>query len=118
VGINEMLFSILIGWFCIEIISASIKALYHKKRPNGQTYSNIVEKIDAGSFPSIHSARSSFLFLCLFSIYPGNLRFIFLGLFLIVGLSRILLKKHYFNDVIGGYILGIIVFLFWRGIVL
>jgi membrane-associated phospholipid phosphatase len=100
---------VLIGLIMIEAIGALVKVVFHKKRPNKQDHSNILEKIDAGSFPSIHSARALLIGLGVYSLFSSvvMIGFVFL-LVILVGISRIYLNKHYIIDVIGGYIFGFI----------
>jgi len=100
---------ILIGLVLIEAVGALIKVVFHKKRPNKQDHSNILEKIEAGSFPSIHSARGLLIGLGVYSLFSSivMIGFVFL-LVILVGISRIYLNKHYVVDVIGGYIFGFI----------
>ena len=99
---------ILIGLILIHIIGSFIKIIFYKKRPNKQTYSNILEKIDSGSFPSVHSARALLIALILYPFFSNLVLGIIIALVILVGYSRIHLKKHYIIDVIGGYILGLI----------
>ena len=58
---------LLVALLINEIFCSSIKLFFHKKRPDGQTYKGILEKIDAGSFPSIHASRITIVYLFLFS---------------------------------------------------
>ena len=91
------------------LISVIIRLIYFKERPNKQEYSNLFEKIDAGSFPSIHAARASFMFLILNNYFQNILIAIFLLLIaLLVLYSRIYLKKHDIVDVGGGIIIGLV----------
>ncbi len=102
---------IVVGLALNETICSIIKLMWHKTRPNGQKYSNMIEKLDAGSFPSIHSSRIMFLYMNL--ILDSStlaLKLVFAAVILLVGISRVHIKKHYTRDVIGGYIIGFIVF--------
>jgi len=116
-GLDKNLIYILIGLIFIELVSRGIRIFYYKDRPRKEAHNNFLEKLDASSFPSIHSARSSFIFLVLYSLtnYPANLLFILL--FLIVGFTRIMLKKHYLIDVLFGFIIGGITYLIWLAII-
>jgi undecaprenyl-diphosphatase len=75
------------------------------------------------SFPSLHSvvavALYGFLAYFLMSQYKNwktklNILFITVLLILAIGFSRLYLGVHYFSDVIGGYVLGIV--WLWLGI--
>lgn len=108
-------FGVLIsGFFLNEIICSAIKFFWHKPRPNGQTFVNGLEKIEAGSFPSIHASRISFVYLFLAYIHYMSENMLILPIFLIiiliVGYSRIFLKKHFLVDVLAGYFFGTLMF--------
>ncbi len=102
----------LIGLVSLDIAGNLIKLILPKKRPDNEPYSNMIEKLHAGSFPSIHAARAAFLALLLNLYFKG----IWFGVFifiiaLLVGASRKILDRHYFIDIFAGYVLGILVFL-------
>jgi undecaprenyl-diphosphatase len=101
---------IFIGIVVVTIISFIIKALFFKERPTKQKFSTVVERIDASSFPSVHSARITVLVFWLF-MYVNDivLKTLLVIAGLLVAYSRIYLKKHYYSDVIGGIALGIII---------
>lgn len=108
VGIAIKLLYILLGLMLVEIFCWAIKFFYYKKRPQEEVNDNTPERINAGSFPSLHSARSSFVFTCLLFLSDNIiLKILFITLIIIVGLTRISLKKHYLSDVIAGYFIGI-----------
>ena len=102
---------LIIGLFIIYIIAALIRMVYFKERPKKVSYENFLEKIDASSFPSIHAARISFLFIFMITRVLDSYYWVFLGLILTILMlsSRIYLKKHYFIDIIGGTFLGLII---------
>lgn len=91
----------------ILIIGMSIKFLYFKDRPEKQKYTGKLEKMDASSFPSIHSARITALAIILIVYFNKILITLFLLVIaLSVMYSRIYLKKHRYVDLLGGAILG------------
>lgn len=109
---DTLMFSVAI--FFNLLIGSAIKFLFFKERPAPQTYSNRFQKIDASSFPSIHTANGftisffgvalclhmfqyTFVFNKLFRLSLGALWFL---VYITVGLSRIVLKKHYPIDVL------------------
>jgi len=98
-----LLFALLIN----EIFCSLIKILFPKKRPTGQTYKNLIEKIDAGSFPSIHASRITIVYLTLFSNTESlAIKIAFLSVIILVFFSRVKLKKHFWIDVLGGFVIG------------
>jgi len=60
------------------------------------------------SFPSAHSAIALSLALGLSHVFPKG-RFVFLGLALLAGLQRIASHAHWPSDVVGGFLVGLIV---------
>ena len=102
--------NIVVGLAIIEFVGAFIKVVFHKTRPDNQKFSNVFEKIDAGSFPSIHSARVMLLALVIFPFFSSIIAFLLIALFVIlVGISRIVLDKHFFVDVFAGFVFGLLV---------
>jgi len=92
-----------------EIVCSIIKIIFPKKRPDGQLYNNILEKIDAGSFPSLHTSRITITYLSLLFLSEVLiLKIIYTIVILIVAYSRIRLKKHFLTDVVAGLIIGVI----------
>jgi len=107
-GSSKVFYTLLIALFVNEILASLIKIIYPKKRPTRQTYSTFLEKIDAGSFPSIHASRITLAYLTIFSNTNSiGIKIAVISVIVLVILSRILLKKHYWIDVIGGFILGL-----------
>jgi undecaprenyl-diphosphatase len=91
-------------------IIAVIRTIFFRKRPDRQKYSGFFTKIDASSFPSMHSARSATLAIILAMVFPHTtIRILLIIAVLGVAYTRVRLKRHYESDVIGGLILGAIV---------
>ena len=96
----------------IYALTVLIRAVYFKKRPRAEQYRSFMEKIDASSFPSVHAARITVLFLLFSYTYQSYLAVIFGGIVVLaVCYSRIYLKKHYIIDIISGILMGALVFL-------
>ena len=91
----------------VEVVSWSIKLCYKKDRPKPYLRTNMYTHVDANSFPSIHSARisavASYAYYSFFS--PHTLMIAVLAA-LLVGYSRVYLKKHFWEDVLVGFLLG------------
>src|SRR5690554_466296 len=95
-----------------EVIGSLIKIFFHKPRPDGQAYKGILEKIDAGSFPSLHASRITIVYLTLFShVTDIYIKVAFLILMVAVMISRVILKRHFIKDIIGGFVIGML--LWW-----
>ncbi len=106
-----LLSQLTIGIIVTLIVVSGVKLAYFKQRPKKQIYHNFLERIDASSFPSLHAARSLVIALIVANHF-GNLQttIFLIGLAVLVAYSRIYLKKHFWTDVIGGWVLGSIVF--------
>lgn len=100
----KLIFALVLCFF----IAITIRLLYFKKRPSPMKYSNLLEKLDASSFPSLHAMRICTLSVII-SRYYGlfYLYAFFFVLSLIVIISRIYLKKHDIIDVSVGSLIGI-----------
>ena len=95
-----------------EIIGSLIKYFFHKPRPDGQEYKGILEKIDAGSFPSLHASRITIVYLTLFSYVTDiYIQVALLFMMIAVMISRVLLKRHFITDIVGGFVIGAV--LWW-----
>jgi undecaprenyl-diphosphatase len=107
------LWAALIGGFLSnEIICSGIKYFWHKPRPNGQKFDNALDKIDAGSFPSIHAARISFVYSSLAYLHflqsaQWYFAIVAVVVVAVVGYSRVFLRKHFLEDVLAGYGFGL-----------
>lgn len=92
------------------IISLSIRAIYFKDRPKKQKYNNWIDKLDASSFPSMHTMRIAILFV-MFTKFFGryDIGSLFLAMTIIVAISRSVVKKHFWTDIIAGFFFGLII---------
>ena len=109
-GSFSFFWNLIIGFFFTGIVITLVRLLYFKPRPNKQEHKNWIEKIDASSFPSWHSARVMYLAL----VFLGISKIFDAVLLLLAGLvvySRIYLKKHDWMDVIFGIGLGYLSYL-------
>jgi len=108
-GDYSLLLRLLITLVVLYAVTVIIRSLYFKERPEKRKYNNAIGKIDASSFPSLHSARA----LALAVIIGISLQNIILLAFLlfsalVVAATRVLLKKHDIIDILGGAIMGVI----------
>ena len=92
----------------VEVAAAMIKLVYKTDRPSPESKNSWFETYQSGSFPSIHTARITYLaaILAVFGMIPPFLSILLFILTALVGYSRIILKKHYYKDVVGGFALG------------
>ena len=92
-----------------EAFCGILKFIYPKERPVPMPRKTFYQKYEAGSFPSIHSARIAAV-TTFFSLQYPHTATIVVGVLasLIVGYSRVYLRKHYITDVIAGILIGTI----------
>ncbi|MBI5332066.1 MAG: phosphatase PAP2 family protein [Candidatus Aenigmarchaeota archaeon] len=98
------------GLVIAYIITVFFRVFYFKQRPEKQKYKNFIEKIDAGSFPSLHAMRSAILGVVLASYFANVLLTVIFALCIIgVAITRVLLKRHDPVDVSAGMGIGLAV---------
>jgi len=86
-----------------------IKLIYFKERPQKKEYKNFIEKIEASSFPSLHSWRIVMILVFLSYYYKSEYLVILLGIIaILVFFSRKYLKLHFWIDIIFGALFGLI----------
>lgn len=93
------------------ILVLAIKFTIRRSRPEGD-WGGIYRSTDPHSFPSGHAARAAMLaFIAIFIFSPlvGSLLAIWA---ILVGIARVSLGVHYLVDVIGGWLIGIVIAVF------
>jgi membrane-associated phospholipid phosphatase len=115
-----LLFLVWVPHLCVELvvafvglmgISYAIKATWFKPRPDhvvGVEHSNVLEAVDASSFPSAHSARAAALAYLSAHFATGAVGWVLLLGALAVGGSRVALRRHTPVDVAGGFGIGLL----------
>lgn len=107
---TDVLMLTLVSLVLTELIGAAIKLIFPTERPKARVRGSWFRNVDAGSFPSIHSARAAVLATTFVILFDDIwVRALAVMLALGVGWSRIGLKHHYLRDVIAGFMLGIAV---------
>ena len=87
-----------------------IRLFYYRDRPKKESYKSHLEKMDASSFPSLHTLRSAAFAVVLIPFFNNLLVSILLITYaILVGFTRIGLKKHHFSDVLFGWIVGFLI---------
>lgn len=99
------------GLLLIYFIVVVIRTFYFKNRPKKYSYNSYMEKLDASSFPSLHSARAVFMSIVLMIFFDNVfLSALLAALVIITAYSRIQLRKHDLIDVLAGVVVGIVVY--------
>ncbi len=87
-----------------------LRIVYFKERPRKQGYKNWWQKIDASSFPSLHSMRSAVLGIVLAGFFNNIILYFVFGLAVAgVVVTRVLLKRHDKIDSAAGLLIGIVI---------
>ena len=104
---RPLFWSLFRGLLLVSTVVVLIRLFYFKERPKSQEYHNLIQKIDASSFPSLHTARIVFLAFMAYSIFHNQyVTMVAVLLAALVSYSRIYLQKHDWLDLVGGVVLG------------
>lgn len=110
-GFTKEALQLLVGFAIITALVVIIRMVYFRERPKRVDHTNFIERIDASSFPSLHTARIVFVAFFVGMTWPLLLWKVFLVfIVLLVAYSRIYLRKHDWIDVVVGAALGGVVF--------
>jgi membrane-associated phospholipid phosphatase len=106
----SLFISLFLGLFFSIAIVVLIRTFYFKERPNKQKFKTYFGKIDACSFPSLHTARAFYIALILANFWGYEIFVTITLLFIasLVAISRLIMKKHDFIDVTFGFILALL----------
>ncbi len=109
---NEVWLFFVFGHVALIAIVFLVRLVYFKNRPEKMQHKGVLEKIEASSFPSLHAARGMFCALTIGSLIGGQFVYVLFGLLGgLVGVARVLLRRHDVVDVIFGALLGIGVYI-------
>lgn len=111
--IKETFFSFVIG-ASAYISSVVLKGIFGKLRPFEQ-YQN-VNNLFLETTPSFPSSHAAFYMALAFSVYfiHKKVGFILIVCALLIGTARVMAGVHYPVDILGGYVLGIIIAIFFN----
>lgn len=105
----ELLTELLLGFLVTFAVVILVRTFYFKDRPNKREFSNYFEKMEASSFPSLHSARVVFTAAVFARFIADKNATIFLVILAaLVCYSRIYMKKHDWWDISFGVLLGLL----------
>ena len=93
--------------FLTALCVLAIKFLVKRPRPEG-SWGQIYRSSDPHSFPSGHAARAIMLTVIMLLIGPWWLGLVLLAWTILVDLSRIGMGVHYFTDILGGTLIGVV----------
>lgn len=92
------------------VVTILIRVIWFRERPKKKEFNNFAEKIDASSFPSLHSMRATVLALFLSQqfIHPMQ-QAVLAACWLAACYTRIHLEKHHPSDVFAGVAFGVLI---------
>lgn len=109
-GYKGMVLRMFIGLMLMYLFISPLRLIFFTKRPVPEKHSNLLEKIDAGSFPSMHATRTTFLAMQLSIFFKDTyLTALFFLIVAIVCYSRIRLRRHHPRDIFFGILLGFLI---------
>lgn len=107
----ELFWKLLFGFVFTVLITIIIRKFYFKERPHHEEHHNTLEKLDASSFPSLHTARVVFMALVFGFMFPELLMGLVLAVLVVfTAFSRVYLKRHDWWDLLGGAVLGVVAY--------
>ena len=106
-GLTNLGAQLIVGLILAYALATFIRVIFFRRRPDKEPYKNLIGKVDASSFPSLHAMRAS-VFATLLSLYFNNVLLTVVLAFAAVGVavSRVLTKRHFVSDVVAGLIFG------------
>ncbi len=91
----------------LALLVFPLKQMIRRRRPDG-LWGMIYRKTDPHSFPSGHAARAFLIAVLATALGPGWLMVILWVWAPLVSLSRVAMGVHYFSDILGGLVLGVL----------
>ena len=102
---------LLVSGILFTLVGFALKYALGRTRPNQESlkWASVFDKMNDASFPSIHSGRAIIMGYVVGPLFPGYGKFIFYIAMLGIPLTRVIMKKHYWSDVIAGALLGFLI---------
>ena len=89
------------------VVNQGVKRIFRRQRPTESGDHRFdVRRPSTSSFPSGHASSAAFAVLVLAHFAGWPVSFIFVGIALVVALSRVVVRIHHLSDIIGGIVVG------------
>jgi len=99
---------VLVGTLAAGTVTTALKWLFRRQRPPGKGL-GFYTWFDRHAFPSGHAGRSACMAVLLVPLLPPW-GFVLLALWAgLVGLARVALQIHFASDIVGGWVVGLLV---------
>ena len=99
---------VLIGTLVAGTVTTVLKWFFRRQRPPGEGR-GFYTRFDRHAFPSGHAGRSACMVVLLIPLLP-TWGFVLLPLWAgLVGLARVALQVHFASDILGGWVVGLLV---------
>ena len=106
---REFGWRVLVGTLIAGAVTTVLKWLFRRQRPPGEGR-GFYTHFDRHAFPSGHAGRSVCLVTLLYSLLPFPWGLVLLSFWTgLVGLSRVALQVHFVSDIVGGWVVGLLV---------
>lgn len=88
--------------------TTALRIGFFRERPKKQGYRNFLERIDASSFPSLHTMRAAVIAATTGVFFSQPLAWILAAAAAVsVAASRVVQKRHHKSDVVAGLVIGV-----------
>lgn len=92
------------------LVCFSIRWVYFRPRPDGSVIEHWYDRVTQSAFPSLHATRVTALGVIAGVFFDDVWMWVFFSVMVFVtAWTRLLLKRHYVSDVIGGVIGGVLI---------
>ena len=103
-----IVFALTFGLIVSYLITITIRMVYFRERPKKVKYKNWIQKIDASSFPSLHTMRAVVLGIIVATTISSPIfSMLAIPCILLVAYARVKLDRHHVSDVVAGLFLGV-----------
>ena len=109
-GLKTKALYLLVGLLICYFSVLTLRVFYFKERPEKEDYFNLFTRLNASSFPSLHTITSMYTATVLGTIVNiTTITIFFYTIAVLIAFSRVYIKKHFWIDVIVGWLIGAIV---------
>lgn len=107
-GQPQVMYQLIVSLILCYMLTTLFRITFFRERPKKQQYKNFLERIDASSFPSLHSMRAAVIAVTIGMFFNQPLVWILAAIAAVsVAITRVLQKRHHKSDVITGLIIGV-----------